>query len=130
MLKILCAATVAMLIPAMSGPSASMRPAEFPLPSAPSATVVQAAPPEYWGDPGVFNISFGTPATVDARCTGPGLGPRNYIVLACTRDDRRHVVMPNPCLYQHEYYAKLLCHEQGHLSRPGLGGWRHDILVR
>jgi len=125
MLKQIAVAAAAMLTPVMSGPSASMQAPDFPLPSAPPASIVQAAPPQYWGDPGAFLIAFGSPAEVDAYCTGGSRAPRNYVVLACTRDDRRQVVMPNPCLYQHEYFAKLMCHEQGHLSRPGLPGWRH-----
>lgn len=124
MLKLLLSATAAMLTATMSGPSAYTA-TEFPLVSAPSPNIVETAPPQYWGSPGAFMLAFGTPAEVDAYCTGGDPRPRNFIVLACTRDDRRQVVMPNPCLYQHEYYAKLLCHEQGHLSRPGLAGWRH-----
>lgn len=124
MLKQIALATAITLTATMSGPSANMT-SDFPLASAPSPNVVDAAPPQYWDAPGPFLLAFGTPAEVDAYCTGGMPGPRNFIVLACTRDDLRQVVMPNPCLYQHEYYAKLMCHEQGHLSRPGLRGWRH-----
>lgn len=121
MLKILLTASVVTLITAMSGPSANMQ----ALPSAPSPMAVEQAPPTHWGAPGAFIIAFADPVEVDAYCRSSAYVPPGFIVLACTRDDRRQVVMPNPCLYQHEYYAKLLCHEQAHLTRPGLSGWRH-----
>jgi len=123
MLKTLAAASAVTLITAMSGPSTHMQ--AFPLPAAPDPLRIEGAPPQYWGEPGPFIIAFADPAVVDAYCTRGAPGPRGYVVLACTRDDVRQVAMPNPCLYQHEYYAKLLCHEQAHLSRPGLSGWRH-----
>lgn len=121
MLKTLIAAFPAMLITAMSGPSANMQ----AVPTAPAPSVVESAPPAHWGAPGPFAIAFGSPADVDAYCRRSAPVAPGYVILACTRDDRRQVVMPNPCLYQHEYYAKLMCHEQAHLSRPGLPGWRH-----
>lgn len=122
MLKILLAATVATLIPVMSGPSASMSD-EFPLPSAPSASIVQPAPPEFWSPPDrPVLLMFGSPAVVNQVC---GATP-GYITLACTVDTAvPRTLMPNPCMYQHEYYAKLLCHEMGHVSRQGQPGWRH-----
>lgn len=124
MLKQVAVAFTAMLITPMSGPSALMT-RDFPIASAPAAGIVQTAPPEYWDAPGAFLIAFGSPAEVDAFCTNGNPFPRDYIVLACTDDQNRRVAMPNPCLYQHEYYAKLLCHEQAHLTRGALRGWRH-----
>lgn len=123
MLKQLALASAITLSAIMSGPSASMQ--AFPLHSAPAPSIVETAPPTHWDSPGAFRVAFGTPAQVDAYCTRGLPGARNFIVLACTNDGRREVVMPNPCLYQHEYFAKLMCHEQAHLSRPGLAGWRH-----
>lgn len=123
MLKTLIAASAVTLITAMSGPSASMQERPFPFPSAPAAGVVQGAPPEYWSPPDrPVVMLFADPAEVNEACgTSPG-----YVTLACTVDGRQPVtLMPNPCLYQHEYYAKLLCHELGHVSRRGLPGWRH-----
>lgn len=125
MLKYILAGSTLALFAFMSGPSDRMQ-GDFPLVSAPAPSIVDAAPPQYWSPPGAFVMAFGSPAEVDAYCMrGQPTGPRNFVVLACTHDGRREVAMPNPCLYQHEYYAKLLCHEQAHLSRPGLTGWRH-----
>lgn len=120
MLKTLIAASVAMLTIAMSGPSAHIQ-----AQASPPISAVEAPPIAHWGSPGAFIIAFGMPAEVDAFCRSGAPVPPGYVVLACTRDDRRQVVMPNPCLYQHEYYARLMCHEQAHLSRPGVPGWKH-----
>ena len=114
MLKSLAAAAAAMLTTTMSGPSAYMQERPFPLASAPSPGIVETAPPAYWDPPGAFRMAFGSPAEVDFYCTRGDPRPRNFIVLACTNDELRQVVMPNPCLYQHEYFAKLMCHEQAH----------------
>lgn len=110
---------------AMAGPSAAL--GDFPVPSAPDRTIVESAPPEFWDPPDApFALIFGTPEQVDEVCAGnTPRWLRGYVVLACTRDDRRIVLMPNPCLYQHEYYAKLLCHEQAHLTRRDRPGWKH-----
>lgn len=108
----------------MAGPSAAL--GDFPIPQAPDRTIVETAPPEYWDAPDApFVVIFGAPEEVDAVCAGPRHLLRPYVVLACTRDDLDLVIMPNPCLYQHEYYAKLLCHEQAHLTRRDRKGWRH-----
>ncbi len=41
--------------------------------------------------------------------------------VACTTMDRKLVIMPSPCIYaDKEYYAKILCHELGHVN--GWGG--------
>lgn len=46
---------------------------------------------------------------------------RGLTTLACTFRRKRLVVMPNPCRYaRHEFYARLACHELGHIN-----GWRH-----
>lgn len=123
MLKQLALAAAITLTTTMSGPSASMQDGDFPLPSAPPASAVDGAPPQYWSPPNrPVAMLFGSPREVNDAC---GRTP-GYITLACTMDGRVPIsLMPNPCLYQHEYYAKLLCHELGHVSRPGLTGWRH-----
>ncbi|WP_374387101.1 hypothetical protein [Brevundimonas sp.] len=109
---------------AMAGPSAAL--GELPYYPAPSPDIVDAAPPEYWSPPDApAVILFGSPAEVDTVCRTGATVPEGYVILACTSDTRRVMLMPNPCLYQHEYYAKLMCHEQAHLGRGGLSGWKH-----
>lgn len=44
-----------------------------------------------------------------------------FRTMACTFTDRRLIFMPNPCPFAlYEYYARLMCHEKGHIS-----GWKH-----
>lgn len=57
-----------------------------------------------------------------------GKAPEGSVILACTHTDKKAgvstVTMPNPCLFADtEFYAKLLCHELGHVN-----GWNrtHD----
>lgn len=40
--------------------------------------------------------------------------PEGYLVLACSEGPV--IIMPNPCRYPNERYARLLCHEIGHLN--------------
>lgn len=41
--------------------------------------------------------------------------------IACASPATNEVFVPNPCLYPHEAYASLLCHEMAHLK-----GWEHE----
>lgn len=105
------------LVAALAGPSAAQ------LPSAPDPRWVEGAPPEYWSPPDApVLILFGDPLAVNEVCGPP---PPNRVILACTNPERRVILMPNPCLYQHEYYARLQCHENGHLPRRNRPGWTH-----
>lgn len=107
---------VLVLFAALAGPSASQAPA-------PEARMVEAAPPQYWSPPDApFVMMFGSPSNVNKACGAPSAG---HVILACTNPARRVVLMPNPCLYQHEYYARLMCHEQAHLPRRDAPGWTH-----
>ena len=102
----------------LAGPSA----AQFP--AAPDPKWVEVAPPEYWDPPDApFVQLYADPAVVNEVC---GLAPPGRVILACTNPERRVILMPNPCLYQHEYYAKLACHEQAHLPRSNRPGWTHN----
>ena len=49
---------------------------------------------------------------IEAAC---GKAPRGYVFLGCTRG--RTVYMPNPCTTR-ESFARILCHEAGHVN-----GW-------
>ena len=40
---------------------------------------------------------------------------------ACAESPSGVVNIPNPCLYRDDNYARILCHEMGHIN-----GWRHD----
>lgn len=94
---------------------------------APSASLVERPPVEYLTPPDApVVVLFANPATVDAVCrrNAPPV-PEGYVILACTRDDIRAQLMPDPCLFPDEFYAALQCHENAHLSRKGLVGWRH-----
>ena len=105
------------LIAALAGPSAMQ------LPSAPDPKIVEGAPPEYWDGPDApFTMVVGSPAAVNIVCGPPEPG---RVILACTAPDHRVVVMPNPCLYHHEYYARLACHELAHLPRADGRRWEH-----
>lgn len=105
------------LVAALAGPSAAQ------LPSAPDPLWVERAPPEYWDAPDApFVQLYADPETVNVVC---GRAPAGQVILACTLAERRVILMPNPCLYQHEYYAKLACHEQAHLPRANRPGWSH-----
>lgn len=68
-------------------------------------------------------MTYGDPT---GPCLGSGLRDiPDTIVNACTMSKGGNylVMMPNPCLpaYRSESYAKLLCHEQGHVN-----GWPGD----
>lgn len=50
---------------------------------------------------------------VPLLCGGPAL--------ACAMPARQTIVVPNPCLYPRDTYARILCHEKAHLA-----GWQTD----
>jgi hypothetical protein len=109
-------------IAALAGPSA------IPTQLAPDPAMVEPAPVEFWQPPDVpFTVILGSPAGVHAAC-GPAQPGR--VILACTLPEQRLMLLPNPCLYQHEYYARLLCHEQAHVPRRNGRHWDHAAPVR
>jgi len=48
------------------------------------------------------------------ECQKIELRPNN-IYYGCTVYKDNKIIMPNPCDYKHEYYAKLFCHEGLHI---------------
>ena len=77
---------------------------------------VNATPQRYQGDNSATVIFTSRQETMDGACTPkkPGLA------LACTLQ-KKTIIMPNPCLWPGNEYAKLLCHEMGHVN-----GWSGD----
>lgn len=48
--------------------------------------------------------------------------PEGFVLMGCTRhfDGVAVIVLPNPCLFEGEVYARIACHERAHaLSWPG-----------
>jgi hypothetical protein len=72
---------------------------------------VPLPPNEYRGDKTAI-IQFGPVITLCGHLAGEG-----EIVLACASEKGQVMVVPNPCLAEGDY-ARLLCHELGHLN-----GW-------
>jgi hypothetical protein len=74
-------------------------------------------PPERFQGPARMTLVFaGQPATTRACDAGRPLPPRPWRRWACTRDGVTYA--PDPCLYPNEAFARLLCHEKGHVN-----GW-------
>ncbi|MFC5373980.1 hypothetical protein ACFPIF_15560 [Brevundimonas faecalis] len=95
--------------------------------AAPSAALVERAPDSHLAAPDApVVVMFADPVLVDQACRSAAAPvPAGYVIMACTRDDIRAQIMPNPCLFPDEFYASLQCHENAHLSRKGVPGWRH-----
>lgn len=95
----------------------------------PSASRVEQAPPEFWGPPDApALVMYADPVVVDAVCReASGAVPAGYVVMACTNPGNRTQIMPDPCLYQDEYYARLQCHENAHLPRKDGTRWVHPV---
>lgn len=70
-------------------------------------------PPLKWQ--GLSEVSAKVTFLRDANLGCPGEG-----VIACTYYQRtpNEIVMPNPCQYPEDDYARVLCHELGHVR-----GW-------
>lgn len=81
---------------------------------------IEGAPLQYRGDAAATIITAGQ-VPVHVFCTDGA--PTDRVALACTSADRKVIVMPNPCEFaDSERYARLLCHEMGHVN-----GWEHDV---
>lgn len=81
---------------------------------------IEGTPPQYQGDAAAV-VMTGGQVPVHVFCSNGR--PTDRVVLACTSSDRKVVVMPNPCEFADtERYARLLCHEMGHVN-----GWEHDV---
>jgi hypothetical protein len=63
-------------------------------------------------------------AIVDNPGEWPGCEPKEgWVTRGCTKIKDRTIVMPNPCYYPKDYYARVLCHELGHIN-----GWQHPPM--
>ena len=104
-----------MLMAATSGDEQPVSPAL----STPFASV-EAAPVEYIS-PAAAKILFLYPDGVESICLDAGVKPvpEGRTIVACAQGDV--IVMPDPCLYRDDNYARLLCHEKAHIL-----GWEHS----
>lgn len=67
-------------------------------------------PPEnYRGDNSV-PVTFAKPELVQELCGRRGVKE----LIACTTD--KAMIVPNPCAYPNQSYARTLCHELGHVN--------------
>lgn len=81
--------------------------------------VAPLPPHQYRVDETVAAIMFTTPDKVDVGCGNKD--PKHWQIFACSQIEGSRVLMPHPCLYTDDNYARLLCHELGHIS-----GWPAD----
>lgn len=85
-------------------------------------------PPErFQGESVPAVVYFADPMTVHIVCAeASGQSGVGYQILACTRQDKSIMLLPDPCLFEGEY-AALVCHERSHLMRAdGSPGWPGD----
>ena len=85
--------------------------------------LVEPPPAQYQRPPAnIAGVLYADPRTVDAVCRelSPTPVPDTTVILACTVPSTGRMLMPDPCLFSDEFYAALLCHENGHLN-----GWKH-----
>ena len=74
------------------------------------------SPPARFQRPTVAQVEFLAAEAIIPRCI-----ERGAMILANACADTRLITITNPCEYQHESYAKRLCHEMGHVA-----GWPAD----
>lgn len=72
-------------------------------------------PPEIYRQDSTVTITFAKPALVQELC---GLRSVKDLVGCATE---KTMIVPNPCAYPEQSYARTLCHESGHLQ-----GWPAD----
>lgn len=83
-------------------------------PLAPNSTLISdGTPPVRFQGPGAAIVLMVNPGDIDAIC---GAAPSGYTKIACSgqRDGAWIIVMPNPCAFDDERYAHILCHEKAH----------------
>ena len=81
-----------------------------------------AAPPERYRQDATFTLSVTDQPTIEATCQPLfGIPPEGRETLGCTTATT--VVLPNPCGFPEDEYARMLCHELAHVN-----GWpaTHD----
>jgi hypothetical protein len=81
--------------------------------------MVPLPPVEYRQDKVIAEIGFTTPAQVDTYCGG--VKGDSLTIYGCAYEETGRIIMPHPCTIPNESYARLLCHELGHIS-----GWPGD----
>ena len=77
-----------------------------------------ALPPDVFRRNASFSLELRDQAGIESTCNAFfGPAPEGFEIGGCQTG--RRIIAPNPCLYaQTESYARLLCHELGHLN-----GW-------
>jgi hypothetical protein len=75
-----------------------------------------ATPPSEYTKNRIVEVQF-----VNSPSMYPGCEPSpGFTTRGCYRFDLERMIMPNPCFYPKDYYARVLCHELGHAN-----GWSH-----
>jgi len=86
-----------------------------------------AMPPQRFRGDGVATVFFLSRADIEQICGAGRQPPAGSAVLACStrKNGRKIIVMPNPCVVGDiDYYARLMCHENGHIA--GWGALHED----
>lgn len=67
-----------------------------------------------------IEVSFKSPIAVHIACGGDfrEFQGQMHQIFACAGVGKNWIIMPDPCLYPDENYARLMCHELGHTK-----GW-------
>lgn len=83
---------------------------------APNSTLWSSAspPPRYHGN-AVVVTGYVSPAMIGELC---GKAPPGMVMMACSGNDKDGnplIIIPNPCLFDDQSFARLLCHEKGHI---------------
>lgn len=78
-------------------------------------------PSEYVNSPAKreVQVTFKSPLAVHLACGGEL--PSEWQIYACAGVNKDWIIMPDPCKYKDESYARLMCHELGHTK-----GWPKD----
>lgn len=70
-------------------------------------------PPERFRGDVNAAVHFASPEKVTELCGGK---VENKLLLGCATSRPPQMAVPNPCSYPDEIYARILCHEIGHLN--------------
>jgi hypothetical protein len=57
-------------------------------------------------------VHFADPETVTQLCGG---APEGKLLIACATKSPPQMALPNPCLFLHEQFARIACHEKAHI---------------
>jgi hypothetical protein len=75
-----------------------------------------------WQKDNTAVVSFTSDPQTDCAILHNERPEDNEGVVACVNDIRGDkMILPNPCLFKTEHYARVACHELGHIN-----GWRHE----